>query len=316
MPSGRFAPSPSGPLHLGNLRTALLAWLFARSDGSEFLLRIEDLDPARSRPEHEAGQLADLRAIGLDWDGEPVRQSQRTELYRAAVGRLDEAGSVYPCWCTRAEIRAAAEAPHGPLPGGAYPGTCRRLTATERSERERIAGRPPSLRLDAAVASRASLSPTGDPAGLAFVDRLHGQVDGAVDDFVLWRWDDTPAYNLAVVVDDADQGIGEVVRGDDLLDTTPRQVLLQRALRLPIPAYAHVPLVLAPNGERLSKRHGAVTLADRASLGETPGDALAWMAESLGLADPGERPTAADLAPRFDPTALTREPTVFADPLS
>jgi glutamyl-tRNA synthetase len=304
MPSGRFAPSPSGPLHLGNLRTALLAWLFARSASSEFLLRIEDLDPARSRPEHEAGQLADLRAIGIDWDGEPVRQSRRTELYRDAVARLERAGQVYPCWCTRAEIRAAAEAPHGPLPGGSYPGTCRHLTSTERSERERIAGRPPSTRLDAHAAA------------IAFDDRLHGRVDGAVDDFVLWRWDDTPAYNLAVVVDDADQAIGEVVRGDDLLDTTPRQVLLQRALGLPTPAYVHVPLVLAPNGERLSKRHGAVTLADRAALGETFSDVLAWMAESLGLADPGERPTAANLAPRFDPTALTREPTVFADPLS
>jgi len=300
MPSGRFAPSPSGPLHLGNLRTALLAWLFARSAGSEFLLRIEDLDPARSRPEHEAGQLADLRAIGIDWDGEPVRQSRRTELYRDAVARLDEAGQVYPCWCTRAEIRAAAEAPHGPLPGGSYPGTCRRLTSTERSERERIAGRPPSMRLDA------------HGAALAFDDRLHGRVDGAVDDFVLWRWDDTPAYNLAVVVDDAEQAIGEVVRGDDLLDTTPRQILLQRALGLPTHAYAHVPLVLAPNGERLSKRHGAVTLADHAELGETPADALAWMAASLGLAEPGERPTAADLIARFDPAALPREPTTFA----
>lgn len=299
MPTGRFAPSPSGPLHLGNLRTALLAWLFARSAGSEFLLRIEDLDPARSRPEHEAGQLADLHAIGVDWDGEPVRQSERTELYRAAVARLEDAGSVYPCWCTRAEIRTAAEAPHGPLPGGAYPGTCRRLTATERSERERIAGRPPSLRLDAGATP------------VAFDDRIHGPVDGAVDDFVLWRWDDTPAYNLAVVVDDADQEIGEVVRGDDLLDTTPRQVLLQRALGLPTPAYAHVPLVLATNGERLAKRHGAVTLADRAALGETTADVVAWMATSLSLAEAGEKPTSADLVHRFDPANLPREPTIF-----
>ena len=314
MPTGRFAPSPSGPLHLGNLRTALLAWLFARSDGSEFLLRIEDLDPARSRPEHEAVQLADLRATGIDWDGEPVRQSQRTELYRAAVARLEGAGSVYPCWCTRAEIRAAAEAPHGPLPGGAYPGTCRRLTASQRSERERIAGRPPSMRLDAAVAGpNASAPVVGDDgaSGLAFEDRVHGRVEGAVDDFVLWRWDDTPAYNLAVVVDDAEQGIGEIVRGDDLLDTTPRQILLQRALGLPTPAYAHVPLVLAPNGERLSKRHGAVTLADRAALGETPADIVAWMATNLGLAEAGERPTADELVGRFDPAALPREPTVY-----
>jgi glutamyl-tRNA synthetase len=263
-------------------------------------VRIEDLDPARSRPEHEEGQLADLRAIGIDWDGAVVRQSERTVLYREALRRLEAAGRVYPCWCTRGEIRAAADAPHGPMPEGAYPGTCRRLSDSERSWRERAAGRPPSLRLDAAGET------------LAFDDRIHGQVEGAIDDFVLWRWDDTPAYNLAVVVDDADQEVGEIVRGDDLLDTTPRQILLQRLLELPTPSYAHVPLVLAPNGERLAKRHGAVTLADRATLNETPADALAWMAASLGLAKPDERPTAADLIPRFDSSILARQPTVFA----
>jgi glutamyl-tRNA synthetase len=299
MATGRFAPSPSGPLHLGNLRTALLAWLFARSADSGFLVRIEDLDPARSRPEHEAGQLADLRAIGLDWDSEPLHQSERTDLYRDAVARLEAAGQVYPCWCTRAEIRAAAEAPHGPLPDGAYPGTCRGLTGAQRLARERRAGRRPSLRLDARAAA------------VGFDDSLHGRIEGAVDDFVLWRWDDTPAYNLAVVVDDAAQQVGEVVRGDDLLDTTPRQILLQRALDLPTPAYAHVPLVLAPDGDRLAKRHGAVTLADRATHGESAADAVAWMAASLDLAEPGERPTAAELVARFDPATLPREPTIF-----
>lgn len=330
MARGRFAPSPSGVLHLGNLRTALLAWLFARGAGSPFLLRVEDLDPERSRREHERRQLDDLRAIGVDWDGEPVRQSERTDRYREALRRLEDAGLVYPCWCTRAEIRAAAEAPHGPLPEGAYPGTCRRLTAQQRSERERIAGRPPSLRLDAGAAggatasadraadaaARADGSRTGRPAHaaptVAFEDRLHGRVAGAVDDFVLWRWDNTPAYNLAVVVDDAAQEIGEVVRGDDLVDSTPRQILLQRALGLPTPAYAHVPLVLGPDGARLAKRHGAVTLVDLAARGETPADALAWMAASLGLAVADERPGAADLVARFDPAALPREPTVYA----
>src|ERR671936_2392280 len=149
--TGRFAPSSSGRLHLGNLRTALLAWLFARSAGGRFLLRIEDLDRARSKLEHERTQIADLQAIGLDWDEEPVHQSERTELYREALERLQAGGRVYPCWCTRAEIRAAAEAPHGPLPEGAYPGTCRRLSAGERAERER-SGRPAALRLDAGAA--------------------------------------------------------------------------------------------------------------------------------------------------------------------
>lgn len=296
---GRFAPSPSGTLHLGNLRTALLAWLFARSAGARFLVRIEDLDPGRSRREHEQRQLADLAAIGLDWDGPVERQSERRELHRAALARLEAADRVYPCWCTRAEIREAASAAHGPLPEGAYPGTCRELTAAQRAERE-ASGRRPALRLDAGGAR------------LAFDDRLHGRVEGVVDDLVLWRNDDTPAYNLAVVVDDGDQAVGEVVRGDDLLDSTPRQLLLQRLLGLPQPSYAHVPLVLGPDGRRLAKRHGAVTLADLdATRGWEPADALAWMAVSLGLAEQGERVTPALLEARFSPRRLPREPATF-----
>jgi glutamyl-tRNA synthetase len=289
--TGRFAPSPSGRLHLGNLRTALLAWLFARSAGGRFLLRMEDLDRERSRPEHEAGQIADLAAIGLDWDGEIVHQSERTELYREVLERLQGDGRVYPCWCTRAEIRAAAEAPHGPLLEGTYPGTCRRLSEAERAERER-SGRPAAVRLDAGGVE------------ISFHDELHGDTTGVVDDFVLWRGDGTPAYQLAVVVDDADQGVDEVVRGNDLIDSTPRQLLLARLLGLPEPRFAHVPLVLGPDGERLAKRHGAVTLADH-----SPTEALAWMAASLDLAAPGERPNARELLDRFDPERLPREPT-------
>ena len=296
---GRFAPSPTGPLHLGNLRTALLAWLFARSRGARFVLRVEDLDPERSRPEHEQRQLADLRSIGLDWDGEPVHQSERRGLYLDALARLEGEGRVYECRCTRTEIHAAAEAPHGPLPEGSYPGTCRRLTAAQRAERARTAARPPALRLDAR------------DERLRFTDALHGEVEGTVDDFVLRRGDGTPAYNLAVVVDDADQAVGEVVRGDDLLDTTPRQLLLARLLGLPAPSHAHVPLVLGTYGRRLSKRHGAVTLADRAARGETAADVVAWMALSLRLAEPGERPTAAALVERFERSRLPAEPTVL-----
>lgn len=299
MPTGRYAPSPSGPLHLGNLRTALLAWLFARSQGARFLLRIEDLDRQRSRPEHEAGQLADLRAISIDWDGDPVRQSERMQLYLDALEKLSAQDRVYPCWCTRADVRAAARAPHGLFPESAYPGTCRRLGPTERAARERDAGRPPSLRLDA----------RGETVW--FEDLLHGPSAGVVDDLLLRRWDGTFSYNLAVVVDDAEQGIEEAVRGDDLLDSTPRQLLLARLLGHPEPRHAHVPLVLGPDGRRLAKRHGAVTLEDRRALGEDAADVLGWMAASVGLAEPGEQVTASELVDRFDPNLLPREPTVL-----
>ena len=291
MADGRYAPSPTGRLHLGNLRTALLAWLFARSAGSRFLLRIDDLDPVRSRPEHEAGQLADLEAIGIDWDGEPVRVSDRLDRHREAIAQLGAAGRVYPCWCTRAEIREAAQAPHGPLPEGSYSGTCRRLTAAQRAERER-SGRPPALRLDA----------RGE--AVRFADRVHGEIVSTVDDLVLRRADGMPAYNLAIIVDDADQSVEEVVRGDDLLDSTPRQVLLARLLGLRAPAYAHVPLVLGPDGARLAKRHGAVTLA-----AWDPAAAVRWMAASLGM---GEAATAGDLLEGFESGALPGEPTVLA----
>jgi glutamyl-tRNA synthetase len=296
--TGRFAPSPTGPLHIGNLRTALLAWLFARSAGARFLVRVEDLDRSRVRPGIEEAQLADLRAIGLDWDGPIVRQSERMGLYEEAVERLDAEGLVYPCYCTRKEIRAAVSAPHGIAAADRYPGTCRGLTKAERAVKE-ASGRPPALRVRA------------EGVRIAFEDRLLGYKEGETDDFAVRRNDGAPAYQLAVVVDDADQGIGEVVRGADLVDSTPRQILLARLLGLPVPRYAHVTLVLGPDGGRLAKRHGAVTLGDRAAQGDGPEELLAWMARSLGLAEAGERPTVEDLLARFDPDRLPREPTVW-----
>ena len=296
---GRFAPSPTGPLHVGNLRTALLAWLFARSAGARFLMRVEDLDRSRVRPGVEGAQIDDLRAIGLDWDGPVVRQSKRVGMYEDAVSRLDAEGLLYPCYCTRREIRAAASAPHGIPAAERYPGTCRELTKAERAERE-AAGRPPALRVRSGEVE------------ISFEDRLLGRYEEGVDDFVVRRNDGAYAYQLAVVVDDADQGVGEVVRGADLVDSTPRQILLCRLLGLQTPRHAHVPLVLGPDGNRLAKRHGDVTLADRAAQGESPEDVLAWMARSLGLAEPGEKPTAADLFARFDPDRLPLEPTVWS----
>jgi glutamyl-tRNA synthetase len=288
LPHGRFAPSPTGELHVGNLRTALLAWLFARAQGARFLMRVEDLDAGRVRRRFEASQLADLRAIGIDWDGAVVRQSERQELYAQALASLDADGLLYRCWCTRAEIREAASAAHGPLPEGAYPGTCRELTAAEVAEREASA-RPPAWRVRAGGAA------------VTFADRICGQFTGVVDDFVVRRNDGAYAYNLAVVVDDAEQGIGEVVRGADLLDSTPRQLWLGERLGVPASRHAHVPLVLGPDGARLAKRHGAVTLADRAALGQSPADVRRELLAPFGL---GDCVTMQELVEAFDPDRI------------
>lgn len=297
--AGRYAPSPSGDLHLGNLRTALIAWLFARSSGRQFLIRIEDLD--RARDAGSAGrQLEDLASIGIDWDAEPVLQSERAADHDAAIAALRAAGLVYECTCTRKDILAAPSAPHAPP--GAYPGTCRDRSAAERAEaRARIAPRAPALRLRA-------------PAGLAaieFDDRVLGPSSGDIDDLVLRRGDGTIAYNLAVVVDDAAMGVDQIVRGDDLASSTPRQILLQRLLGLPEPPaveYAHVPLVLGPSGARLAKRDGAVTLAELRIAGASSEAVLGLLARSLTLAAAGERVTADQLLRRFDPTQLPRNP--------
>jgi glutamyl-tRNA synthetase len=297
--TGRFAPSPTGELHLGSLRTAAVAWLTARAAGGRFLMRVEDLDRGRSRPEHEARQLADLRAIGLDWDGEVVRQSERFDRYHAAIERLASEGLVYECYCTRREIReeieAAPSAPH--LPPDAYPGTCRDLSPGRVAEL-RAEGRRPALRL------------RSDGRHIDFTDRLAGPAGGGVDDFVLRRNDGTPAYNVAVVVDDAEQGVTQVVRGDDLLSSTPRQITLQRLLGYDTPDYLHVPLVLNVAGQRLAKRDGAVTLAALAKGGVPVENVVAWIARSLELADDGERPTLDQLVERFEPDAIPREAIV------
>ena len=302
MADGRFAPSPTGSLHVGNLRTALLAWLFARSEGGRFLVRVEDLDPVASRDELVAEHLADLAALGLEHDGPIVRQSDPAVRVRheEAIARLDAAGALYPCFCSRREIREAAQAAHGPLPEGAYPGTCRDLSASDRAAR--ALDRTPSLRVRASGAT------------VAVRDRLHGEHAGIVDDFVVRRGDGVPAYNLAVVVDDAHQGIAEVVRGVDLLEGTPRQAWLCHRLGLPRPRWVHVPLVLGPDGERLAKRHGSVTRTDLAAAGIDAPTLLGLMGQSLGLASASERPDADTLLARFDPDALPLEPWVFDAP--
>ncbi|KAB1663128.1 tRNA glutamyl-Q(34) synthetase GluQRS [Pseudoclavibacter sp. CFCC 13611] len=308
---GRYAPSPSGDLHIGNLRTAVLAWLFARSTGRRFVLRVEDLDRQRSRDPQP--QIDDLGRLGLDWDGPISVQSEHLDRFDAALDDLQRRGLVYECFCTRREIADAVRAPHG-IPGQ-YPGTCRELSEAERIRRRR--DRPPALRLRA------------DTDAASVHDLLHGDVTGAVDDFVLRRADGAYAYNFALVVDDGWSGVDQVVRGDDLLTSAPRQAMLARMLGQRPPEYAHVPLVVNAAGQRLAKRDGAVTLRRLEAAGHTSGEVLCWIAGSLGTAvDVGEsaaaiRREAPDQEPAallrrmletFDPGALPLQPWTFVSP--
>jgi glutamyl-tRNA synthetase len=291
---GRFAPSPSGDLHLGNLRTALLAWLFARVSGRRFALRIEDLDP-RTSLECARRQIEDLAAIGLRFDGPIWWQSRRREVYRAAARDLDSRGLVYPCFCSRREILDAPRAPHAPP--GAYPGTCRKLSAAEITRRSRH--RPPAWRLRT------------DGRAVQVEDVLAGPIAAPLDDLVLLRGDGVPAYNLAVVVDDGERGVDQVVRGDDLASSAPRQRHVGQLLGYRPAAYAHVPLALGPSGQRLAKRDGAVTLGDLAGAGIGPREVLGILAVSLRLAEPGEPVDLDSLEQRFDPARLPREPWIL-----
>ena len=308
--AGRYAPSPSGDLHLGNLRTALISWLFARSTGRKFCMRIDDLDRARDSGAAQQ-QLADLAALGIDWDGEVMRQSDRAAAYDRALASLSQRDLVYTCTCSRKDIQAAPTAPHAPP--GAYPGTCRDLTDAERERRrDRIAPRAPALRLrvptDAEHREHLGIHRDGT---IDFTDALLGRSTGAVDDLVLRRGDGTVAYHLAAVVDDAHMGIDQVVRGSDLASSTPRQILLQRLLGYTTPTYAHVPLVLGPTGQRLAKRDGAVTLADLRARNVSADDVLQMLAVSLGLAGGGEHVTAQVLRARFDVKNLATEAWVW-----
>lgn len=259
----RYAPSPTSDLHLGNLRTALAGWLLARHAGGRWLMRIEDLDRARVRAagDAERRQLDDLSSLGLHWDGPAMRQSDRLDLYADAVTRLD----TYECFCTRREIAEASSAPHDGY--RAYPGTCRRLSERQRAELRE--SRRPAIRVNARGAT------------FAVEDTAAGRVEGVVDDFVLVRGDGEFAYNLAVVVDDIAMGVTHITRGDDLLSSAPRQAWLTTQLGGSPARYAHVGLVVGPDGRRLAKRDGAVTLRDLPHL--SPADVLATLSESLGL---------------------------------
>ena len=291
---GRFAPSPTGPLHIGNLRTALIAWLCAHINDGELLLRIEDLDRLNSKPEHGARQINELAQLGMTFGSNVIRQSERFDLYRDIVEQLRQEDLVYPCYCTRREILESTQAPHGPTIEGAYAGTCRDLSTHERVEREQN-GRPPAWRLR-----------TNNEQYLVD-DVITGPTPTVIDDMVLLRNDSVPAYNLAVVVDDAAQDVTQIVRGDDLLHGTGRHIHLQKLLGYPSPQYVHVPLVVGPDGERLAKRHGAVTLEDLSQRGIGTQEVLGELARSIGI-DVDRPNSVSELLAGFSLNRLPRSP--------
>ena len=269
---GRFAPSPSGVMHFGNLRTAVAAYLFAKSSGREFLVRIEDIDTGRSRSDFAAQALEDLTALSLLSDERVVYQSQRHELYQAALEQLVKKGLVYECYCSRADIAAAASAPHGKP--GIYPGICRDLSDSERVEKRAALaaqGRKPALRLRA-------------PQGVEYTvhDSLLGPLTGLLHDFVLRRTDGDWAYQLVVVVDDMNQGVDQIVRGADLASSAPVQAWLTETLGGRPASYAHVPLVMNAQGQRLAKRDKSVTRPELNALGWSDQQILLRALETLG----------------------------------
>lgn len=298
-PRGRFAPSPSGRMHLGNLFSALLAWLSVRAAGGVMVLRMEDLDPDRCRPEYCDQVMRDLEWLGLDWDGEPVYQSKRTEVYRQAFQTLEQQDIIYPCFCTRAE-RLASSAPHRSDGAVIYDGRCGRLRLAEREELSRT--RRPAWRVRT------------PERVIAFRDLLQGDYKEDLKqdcgDFILRRSDGVFAYQLAVVVDDAAMGITQVVRGSDLLSSTPRQLWLQERLNLPHPEYGHLPLLLAPDGRRLAKRDRDLELG-RLQEKYTAPELVGRLAFAAGLTDRPEAISPRELLPLFSWEKLPREDLVW-----
>ena len=275
----RLAPSPTGALHLGNARTFLVNWLLARRFGWRILLRVEDLDGPRIKPGADRQAVEDLRWLGLDWEDGPIYQSPRMRLYADAIDSLVNGGYAYPCICSRREVETAASAPHAEDGAAVYPGTCRgRFTSVDHARKE--GGREPAIRF--AV-----------PEGVIhFRDEFNGEhslnVATQSGDFVIARaagsaWE--PAYQLAVVVDDAAMGVTQVVRGDDLLDSTPRQIMVYGALGLAdrVPRYYHLPLLVGPDGRRLAKRHGDTRLSTYRQRGVTPARVLSLLARWCGV---------------------------------
>jgi glutamyl-tRNA synthetase len=299
--TGRLAPSPTGAQHLGNARTYLLAWLSARSKGGTVRLRVEDIDTPRNKPNAVAQLFDDFARLGLDSDGDPVVQSANLDAHVAALDALKRRELVYPCTCTRSDIATAAAAPHAEHEGPAYPGTCAGRSAADAAALDR----PYAWRF------RVTHSPS-------FLDGFRGptaiDLTQAGGDFVVWRSYRAPAYQLAVVVDDAAMGVTEVLRGDDLVPSTPRQLLLYEALKLPAPAFTHVPLVVGADGRRLAKRHGDTRLQTYWQRGVRPEAVLGTLAWSCGWLGKPEPITAKELLPLFALSTVPRTPWVATIP--
>ena len=314
-PRGRFAPSPSGRMHLGNAWTALLAWLDIRKLGGTMVLRMEDLDPDRCRPQFAEGLVEDLQWLGLDWDEGPDRpsvtvsykQSKRSDLYQAAFDSLAQRGLVYPCFCSRAELRSVASAPHAGEAEPVYSGRCAGLSAVEQAKKL-------SVRRQAACRLRVG------EAEIAFTDQLFGpqrqKLNQSCGDFVIRRSDGVYAYQLAVVVDDAAMKIDRVLRGADLLSSTPRQIYLWQLLGYLPPTFIHAPLLLAADGSRLSKRQGSLTIEALRCSGVRPQRIIGQLAAWAGLIENPEPLLPDELIEGFSLDKLPREPVVVGDTLT
>ncbi len=301
----RLAPSPTGALHLGNARTFLANWLLARQRGWSIVLRIEDIDGPRIKSGADQQALEDLRWLGLDFDVGPIIQSHFRDRHRAAIEQLIASGDAYPCICTRREIELSASAPHAEDGSAVYPGTCRDRFASI-DEARRAAGREPAIRFR-----------VNDQATLSWRDQFASDVSIAMKslgDFVIAKGDGTPSYQLAVVVDDAASGVTHIVRGDDLLDSTPRQIALYRALKLdPLPAYFHLPLVVGEDGRRLAKRHGDTRIAHYRELGVPSGRVLQLLARWCGIGSVAQISAARDLIETFGLDKLPRDRIVMTN---
>jgi glutamyl-tRNA synthetase len=297
---GRLAPSPTGAQHVGNARTYLIAWLAARSKGGRVVLRIEDIDSPRVKPGAADEALTDLHWLGLDWDEGPLVQTERLAHYQAALKQLQDQELVYPCTCSRADIERAASAPHSDHEGPAYPGTC---SGRRVADAAALGNRPFAWRLRL------------EQAPWEFMDGFRGltQIDlnTVGGEFVVWKSAGTPAYQLAVVVDDAAQGVTEVIRGDDLVPSTPRQLLLYRALQLGPPSFTHVPLAVGPDGRRLAKRHGDTRLAALRRAGVAAEALVGLLAWSCGWIERIEPIRPRDLLPLFRLDIIPRQPFVL-----